>query len=371
MSETRIAQALARLAEHQELHLPLRRTDLLGRLVLRFLWRRQIKWQIETNLAVRDALEGLAESGRATTDRLRHEVAALQQHDQNLMAGLNQRLYSSVGRLQSQISELRLQIAESDERNDDVEQRLQKLEQQVEAHNATTRYDRLRHARLEKFLDELRATRPEPSASEVADRVPERESFLELAVSELLDGHVEGVRAARKPYLDVVSSARDSGATGPVFDMAPARGEWLELVRDAGLPYRAASDNRAIRRHCEELGLTIESGDASEQLAATAQRSLGAVTAFRYAERQQPTELARFVELAATALQPGGVLIVETASGAAEHAHDFHLDPFAVRPVHADFLRFLMESNGFSRVESRPVDPAVVQRGRYSLIAWR
>ena len=383
MSETRIAHALARLTKYQELNLPLRRTDRLGRLVLRFLWRRQVKWQIEANLAVRDALEALAESERelrsrlsgngelATTEQLQHEVTLLRQSDQNLMAGLNQRLYSSVGRVQSQLSELRLQLAESAERDDDVEQRLKALEERVAELNTAAQDARLRNARFDVLLDELRAARPQRPGPELAQRVPKRESFLELAISELLDGPVDRVRSARKPYLSLVTSARDDGATGPVFDMAPARGEWLELVRDAGLPYRSASNNSVIRRHGEGLGLAIEEGDALDLLSDTARRSLGAVTAFRYAERQQPTVLARFVESAANALQPGGVLIVETSAGDDANAADFHLDPFAVRPVHADFLRFLAESAGFSRVETREVDPVAAQPGRYSMIAWR
>lgn len=386
MPETRIAQALARLTRHQELHLPLRRTDLLGRLVMRFLWRRQVKWQIETNLAVREALEGLAETDRSfrseldrltergdlvTTDQLRHEVATLHQQDQNIMAGLNQRLYSSVGRVQSQLGDLQLRLAESAERNDGVEQRLKALEQQVEALTEAARHDRVRNARFELFLDEVRAALPKPPAPEVTDRVPGRESFLELAVAELLDGPVDRVRAARREYLPVLTSAGDAGATGPVFDMAPARGEWLMVVRDAELPYRAASDNRALRDHLERLGLAVEEGDALDALANTAPRTLGAVTAFRYAERVQPTVLARFVELAATALQPGGVLIVETSAGDGEDASDFHLDPFAVRPVHADFLRFLVEAAGFARSELRKADPMSAQTGRYTMIAWR
>ncbi|MEY7970924.1 hypothetical protein AB8O38_02855 [Saccharomonospora xinjiangensis] len=397
MSHTRIAHALARLAEHQELHLPLRRTDLLGRLALRFLWRRQIKWQIETNLAVRDALEGLVEAeqqqrarideladrdGLVTNEQLAHEVATLRQSDQNLMAGLNQRLYSSVGRVQSQLSDLRLLLAESTEQHDTVEQRLKALEEQVAALNATARSNRLRQAQLDLLLDKLRAAGQEQPGSvadtgtdtvveSVADSVADRDSFLELAVLELLDGPVDGVRTARHPYLAVIEAASKSGATGPVLDMAPGRGEWLEIVRDAGLPYRAASENRAIRAHCAEAGLDIEDANALDLLERTPKRTLRAVTAFRYAERRKPTVLARFVELAALALQPGGVLVVETSAGSGSET-DFHLDPFAVRPVHADFLRFLVEAAGFCRTEIRKAEPVAGQQpGRYSLIAWR
>src|SRR3979490_2004557 len=236
MSETRVAHALARLDEHHQLHLPLRRTDLLGRLALRFLWRRQLKWQIETNLAMRDALKGIEEltqsrlaeltegtGGRArvTHEELGHEVSLLQQSDQNLTAGLNQRLYSSLGRVESQLSDLRLRFAETAENADGAEQRIKAMEEQLAALNSAARDVRLRHAQLDLFLDEHRSAQP---GTGVANTVADRNSFLELAVSELLDGPAENVRAARESCLPIVAAAREQGATGPVFDTAPPRG---------------------------------------------------------------------------------------------------------------------------------------------------
>jgi hypothetical protein len=390
MVDTRVAAALARLADHAELHLPLRRTDLVGRLALRFLWRRQLKWQIETNLAIRSALAGLAETGRAqqsalnqlgrltedltdrsglaTTEELRRELEVLRQSDQNLMAGLNQRLYSSLGRVQTQLSELRLQLADSAEHAEDVELRLKALEEQVATLSSAAQDVRSRHAQLDLFLDEIRATRPEkPGANAVqkaAEAVPGRDSFLELAVIELLDGPEERVSAARRAYLPAITAARETGATGPVLDMAPGRGEWLAMLREAAIACHAASPNSLVRRRCAQLGVTLSEQDPLELLAEASMRSFGAVTAFRYVERQQAPVLARFVDLACSALQPGGVLVIETPG--AQSTGDFHLDPFAHRPVHPTFLRFLVESAGFSEVEIQQPAP-----DRYALIARR
>ncbi|WP_158879949.1 methyltransferase domain-containing protein [Amycolatopsis anabasis] len=375
MSETRVAHALSRLAEHYELHLPLRRTDVLGRLALRFLWRRHLKWQVETNLAVREALEGLEEARRTqqtgldriaergdlvTHPQLAHEVALLKQSDQNLTAGLNQRLYAAIGRLQSQLSDLRLQLTEAAEKSDESQQRLKAAEEQLATLNSAARDVRSRHAQLDVFLDELRAGK---TAAETANTVADRDSFLELAVSELLDGPADRVRADRATCLPVVTEAREKGATGPVLDLAPGRGEWLEVLRTAAVPHRAASVNSLVRRHSADLGLTIEDAEPLDALAGTPRRSLGAVTAFRYAERLDPAALARMVDAAAAALQPGGVLLVETP----EAGDDFHLDPFARRPVHPAFLRFLAEAAGFANVAVRTGEPG----GRYRLIAWR
>jgi hypothetical protein len=350
-----LAAALARLDEHRELHLPLRRTDLLGRLALRFLWKRQLKWQVETNLAVRDALAAVQHAQRdlppdaVRHPELAHEVEQLRQQDRTMTAGLNQRLYSGLGRIESQLSELKLQQAETGEHADDAEQRLKALEAQVAALTSASADARLRHAQLDVALDGVRAGRAVP---DVAADVADRESFLELALSQLLDGPESRVRESRKTHLPLITAAREAGATGPVFDAAPGRGEWLEVLRAAALPFAAASANKLVRQHCTGLGLDVAAQEPLAALAAVPARSLGAVTAFRFAERLAPDALARFADLAATALQPGGVLLVEVPG--ADAVTEYRLDPFAQKPLHPVYLRFVAEAAGFPDVEVQP-----------------
>ncbi|MGW4064707.1 hypothetical protein ACWEGE_40915 [Amycolatopsis sp. NPDC004747] len=378
MSADRVAAALARLDEHRELHLPLRKSDLLGRLAMRFLWKRQVKWQIEANLAVRDALDAVHQLLRDHQDQLAgprdlvnqqqlsHEVEQLRRHDQTMTAGLNQRLYSGLGRLESELGELRLRQAETEETGQDTDQRLKALEAQAAASASASADVRLRHAQLDLALDRVRAgTAVEDVAADVADR----ESFLELALSELLDGPADRVREARRNHLPLITAARDAGATGPVFDVAAGRGEWLEVLRAAGLPHTAASDNALVRRHCAKLGFEVAAQNALEALAGQPARSLGAVTAFRFAERLAPDTLARFTDLAAAALQPGGVLLVETPGPDA--AADFRLDPFARKPLDPVYLRFLADSAGFAEVEVRAAEAAHGLDERLCLIARR
>lgn len=383
MSEARFAEALSRLDENKQLRLPLRRGDILGRLALRFLWRRGIKWQVESNLAIRDALGNvreIAEEQRsalagvsaaiteisdhsaASRDGLRAEIEELRRSDQNMMAGLNQRLYAAIGSVRSEIGDLRLQVADKQEHAGQVEARLDAIENDLATLVATARESALRHARLDSFLDAARTN------SVKAEAVPGRPDFLELSVSALLDGPAELARSRRAEYLPVVRDARGQDAGAAVFDVAPGRGEWLEVLRGEGIPFVAASTNPVVVDHCAELGLAVRPESALDALTASPRRSLAAVTAFRYAERQTPDDLARFVEAAALALRPGGVLLVETPLVGA----DFHVDPFAIRPVHPTFARYLAESAGFAKVEIREV-PATARAGaeHYCLIAWR
>ncbi|MGQ0839912.1 hypothetical protein [Actinokineospora sp.] len=380
MSDARLADALARLDQHRELHLPLRRGDLLGRLALRFLWRRQLKWQVEANLAARDAIGSLhavvaeqrAEiqrlsavvhdsAGLARADDLRHEVESLKRADQNIMAGLNQRIYASIGGVRSEVGDLRLQLAEKAEASGETDQRLAALEASLAELVAAARDGRLRHAQVDLFLDEVRAALPARPTPAAVAKLPERGAHLELAVAELLDGPVDHVRAARAAHLPVVRQARKREANGPVFDMAPARGEWLEVLRGADIPWRSASANPHVVRQCTALGLVVDESDALTSLSTVEHRSLGAVTAFRFVERLDAADVARFVALAGAALQPGGVLVVETS----ESTEDFHLDPFAQRPVHPTLLRFLAEAAGLRDAE------VTRHGGRYTLTARR
>jgi hypothetical protein len=387
MSQARLADALARLEQNKNLRLPLRSRDLPGRIGLRFLWRRLFKWQVEVNDAIVDAVAALREiterqqgqidaSGFTTQEQLRAELQELRRNDQNMMSGLNQRLYSAVGGLRTEISDVRLRLADKTDDADSIDARLAAIEAELAGLASSAHDARLRHAQVDLFLDRARSTaepeRPRP------EQVPDRAAYLELAVTELLDGPAERVRGERRAYLPVITEARDNGANGPVFEVAPGRGEWLDVLRSAQVPSRSASANPVIVRHCTEQGHVVAEQDPLVELAGISGRCLGAVTAFRYAERLAPGELAQFVDLAGRTLLPGGVLVVQTLERGLEG--EAGRDPFLRAPVHADFLRFLAEAAGFRTVEIRRPDPAGLtplssldtppRSDRYTLLAW-
>lgn len=401
MSEVQLADALARLEEHHALHLPLRKRDLLGRLALRFLWRRHLKWQMDVNLAIRDAVQSVQEiaraqearlgpiaasigdgSGLVTSDQLNHELGVLRQGDQSIVAGLNQRIYAAIGGIRREISDVRLQLTDRVETSSELELRLKAVEGELTKLASAARDLALRQVQFDLLADQLRRPAVEQDNAGVA--VPERGAFIELATMELLDGTVDQARVRRLPYLPVVETARGAQRTGSVFDMLPGRGEWLEALRTSGIPAESASPNPYVVRHCATLGFDIEERDPLAALAARDRHSLAAITGFRYVERTDPSSLAQFVELAAATLRQGGVLIVETPLVRSASAGDFHLDPFAQRPVHPEFLRFLVVAAGFADVEIRhvadgPLDTWQTERpefaesrsDRYCLVAWR
>src|SRR5699024_5920595 len=99
--------------------------------------------------------------------------------------------------------------------------------------------------------------------------------------------------------------------------------------------------------------------------------SLRAVTAFRYVERLQSTDLAHFIDLAAAALHPGGVLLIEPPHPDNAGTAAIHLDPFGRNPVHPEFLRILTAASGFARTEVTTADRDNGGISRYTIRAWR
>jgi SAM-dependent methyltransferase len=133
-----------------------------------------------------------------------------------------------------------------------------------------------------------------------------------------------------------------------VLDLGCGRGEFLELLRDAGIGARGVDHDPELVSRCLARELQVEQADCIAHLADSAPESLGGIFSARLLEQLDPVDVARLIALAGTRLRPGGVLVLETTDprqliGLAR----FWLDPAHVRPVHPELLRWLAEREGF------------------------
>ena len=164
-------------------------------------------------------------------------------------------------------------------------------------------------------------------------------------------GSPEEIARAQRFYLDFV---RD--VPGPVLDVGCGRGEFLGLLRAAGIPGSGIESNPISVEACRKAGLEVEEGDVFALLGRRPAGKLGAVVAFQVVEHWTPDGIFRFLQEAKRVLAPGGVLIAETINADSLSAlRAFYLDPTHVRPVPPEALRFLAEAAGFAdiRIEYR------------------
>ena len=181
----------------------------------------------------------------------------------------------------------------------------------------------------------------------------------------------EALRTAHLAFLDEFRGEREEtlGRVGehvtrltgqqPVLDLGCGRGELLEALRAAGIEARGVDADPAMVEACRRRGLAVETGDALEVLAAQPPASLGAVTALHLFEHLPAGRWAAIIQAAATALEEGGVLLVECPNPEALRvgANLFWIDPTHYAPVHREAAAFVMRALGLEVVENALLHP--------------
>ncbi|HWR97931.1 MAG TPA: class I SAM-dependent methyltransferase [Candidatus Methanoperedens sp.] len=169
-----------------------------------------------------------------------------------------------------------------------------------------------------------------------------------LAFEEKHRGPGEAVKEKQRVYV-----RHFAGVPGPVLDAGCGRGEFLELLREAGIPATGVDADAEMAARGREKGLQIAVGDLFAHLGRAPDGSLGGIFAAQVIEHLSTAELVAFVRLAHAKLAPGGRLVAETINptSLATFSGAFYLDLTHTRPVHPEALRFLLEATGFRQVE--------------------
>jgi len=146
-----------------------------------------------------------------------------------------------------------------------------------------------------------------------------------------------------------------------VLDIGCGRGEFLEAMRDAGVPARGIDLSEESVAMCRAKGLHAEVADLFVYLNDLPEASLDGIFCSQVVEHLAPERLPEMIKLCAARLSRGGVIAIETpnAECLAIFATHFYLDPTHTRPVPAALLAFYMEEFGVGRVETRKLAPAV------------
>jgi SAM-dependent methyltransferase len=210
--------------------------------------------------------------------------------------------------------------------------------------------------RLEALSEEVRAVRvgleeaaPTPATAQAATRAATDSSY--TAFENRFRGSREEIRSRQAAD---VTLFRD---LAPVVDLGCGRGEFLELLRDAGIEAWGIDGNANAVRECKGKGLKVVHGDLVAVLQEQEAGSLGGLFAAQVAEHLPPAVLATLLAEAHRTLREGALLVLETPNPASALAfHDvFIRDLTHERPLHPETLRFLAAAAGFTdvRIEMR------------------
>lgn len=136
------------------------------------------------------------------------------------------------------------------------------------------------------------------------------------------------------------------------LDLGCGRGEWLEILSDAGLSARGVDLDEGMLTVARNRGLAVEKMDAVTALRATPNGTLAVVSAFHLIEHLSFDMVLEILAEARRALRPGGIIILETPNpeNPLVSLVNFHLDPTHIRPLPPALTNFAVEHVGFSRM---------------------
>lgn len=233
--------------------------------------------------------------------------------------------------------------------SDDIQRRLW-----ADVERIRQQYESMIHSELR--LVRQRAALLAPAAPPVAhasSEVPVAIDYLKFA--EKFRGSEEYVKRGQQFYVE-----RFRGRAN-VLDLGCGRGEFLELMRDAGVGARGIDQSEELVALCRRKGLDAEAADLFGYLNAVAEQSLDGIFCAQVVEHLAPAAVPELVRLAHAKLAPGGILAVETPNPEclAIFATHFYLDPTHTRPVPPALLAFYFEESGFGRLETHRFAPAL------------
>lgn len=175
-------------------------------------------------------------------------------------------------------------------------------------------------------------------------------------------GSRELIKGRLAKYLPFITPLATLYPGGKTFDLGCGRGEWLELMAEAGFSPVGVDLDADMLEACRERGLPVFQGDAIEYLAALDSDSHALVSAFHVVEHVSFEQVRRIVSEALRVLKPGGLLILETPNpeNIVVAGCNFYLDPSHKQPIPPELLSFVGEYAGFARVKKLRLQEAPV-----------
>ena len=211
--------------------------------------------------------------------------------------------------------------------------------------------------------EELRVVRQKafasssPAGTAGNSGAPDHFDFDYARFADRFRGKEDDIRERQRIYVPYFQGRRN------VLDIGCGRGEFLHLMRDAGIKALGVDLDSESVALCRSKGLDAEGANVFDHLAILPEGYYDGIFAAQVVEHMTPPEVPRLVKLCAQKLKSGGVLVLETPNPEclAIFATHFYIDPTPQRPSPPALLAFYFEEYGLGRIEVKRLSPAVTE----------
>ncbi|WP_405175127.1 methyltransferase domain-containing protein [Paenibacillus sp. FSL H8-0261] len=166
-------------------------------------------------------------------------------------------------------------------------------------------------------------------------------------------GSREEIIDRQKQYLPYFSEAKN------VLDLGCGRGEFTELMLQAGINVVSVDLDDDMVDYCKDRGFNIQKMNLLDYLQTIEDNSVDGIFLGQVIEHMKAEDLILMVKLAYRKLKPNAWLIAETPNprSLSIFAQSFYLDLTHNKPVHPFTAKFIWETEGFRDVEVQYFSP--------------
>jgi O-antigen chain-terminating methyltransferase len=166
-------------------------------------------------------------------------------------------------------------------------------------------------------------------------------------------GSRELIKERLRSYDPFVSAALKLQSPARAIDLGCGRGEWLELLKEAGFEAVGIDLSEAMVAGCRDLGFDVRREDARTALQTLPADSQSIVSGLHIVEHMAFEDVISIVRESLRVLVPGGLLILETPNpdNIRVATHSFYFDPTHRNPLPSELLSFTAEFCGFARAK--------------------
>lgn len=327
-------------------------------------WRRRLRdvaWRLLRPILDRQQqfnlllIRHLGDNIKAANESRAGLVAALDSHLGALAAFQSQLVHHlglSADTLRATAEDLRALERADRDRFRDLNGNVEALQQTTDGLSQSVALATASTHALKREVERLRGASPAPPAppADSPDASPrpvaagtDLDACRYMCFEDAFRGSREEIAARQRDYLPYFEGASD------VLDVGCGRGEFLALLRDAGVTARGVDTNADAVERCREQGLEAARSDALAYLRPLADESLGGLFSAQVVEHLEADYLMQVLGEANRVLRPGARIVLETINPASWTAFfsAFVRDVTHRHPLHPDTLSYLLRASGF------------------------